>query len=274
MSKFYKARKTWGIFDPSSKDPFKVSRSKIDLFIQCERCFYLDARLGVKRPSFPAFTLNSAVDFLLKNEFDLLRKKGESHELMKRYGIDAVPFDHKDLPIWRDDAHRYTGAKVLFEEGNLIVDGLVDDIWINKNAELMIVDYKATSTSKEISLEDEWKAGYKRQMEIYQWIFRHLSFKVSDTGYFVFANAAKNRPSFDGKLEFEMSIIPHKGDDSWVSETLLNMKKCLISDNIPNANQECEYCNYRENAGLSFREIVLKNKAVKSPVKVPISKKQ
>lgn len=251
---FQKSKRT---FNPDSKDSFKISRSKIDLFLECPRCFYLDARLGVKRPSMPAFTLNSAVDALLKNEFDLLRKKGESHELMKKYKIDAVPFDHKDLPLWRGEVNRFSGAAVLHQETNLTVDGLIDDVWINKDKELIIVDYKSTSTVKEISLEDEYKQGYKIQMEIYQWIFRNLGFKVSNKGYFVFANATKNRPSFDGRLEFEMTIVEHVGDDSWVPKALREIKQCLLSNEIPKSAEYCEHCLYRESAGRAFRDAIL-----------------
>ena len=105
---------------------------------------------------------------------------------------------------------------------------------------------KSAVTSNEISLDDEYKQGFKKQMEIYQWIFKQLGFKVSKTGYFVYANAGKNRPSFDGRLEFEVQIIPHKGDDSWVEPTIFAMKKCLDSDKIPNPNPDCEFCKYRE----------------------------
>ena len=199
------------------------------------------------RPGMPGWPLNIAVDKLLKNEFDLLRKKEESHKLMDKYKINAVPFDHPDLPIWRDDYHQYTGACVLHKKTNLNICGIIDDIWIDKkNKELYIVDYKATSTSKEISLEDEYKQGYKKQMEIYQWLFRQMGFKVSKTGYFLFANAGKNRPEFDGKLEFETSIIPYEADDSWVESTILDIKKCLDSNEIPASGEECEYCAYRK----------------------------
>jgi len=83
-------------------------------------------------------------------------------------------------------------------------------------------------------------------MEVYQWIFRKSGFKVNDTGYFVFANAGKNRPSFDGRLEFEVSIISYKGDDSWVEPTIFVMKKCLDSGKIPDPDPDCEFCKYRQ----------------------------
>lgn len=241
----YKQRQR-NLYQPYQAQPFKLSRSKIDNFLKCPRCFYLDRRLGLGRPSMPGWALNSAVDQLLKNEFDLLRKKGEQHELMKQYKIDVIPFSHPDIEEWRNN---FVGKQYLHEATNLLIFGAVDDVWVNKKDELLIVDYKATSTSKEISLDDEYKQGYKKQMEIYQWIFRKSGFKVNNTGYFVFANAGKNRPSFDGRLEFEVSIVDHKGDDSWVEPTVVDIKKCLDSNNIPNPSSDCEFCEYRKLIG-------------------------
>lgn len=241
----YKQRKG-NIYVPNGKAPFSISRSKIDLFLECPRCFYLDRRLGLGRPSMPGFALNSAVDALLKNEFDLLRKKGQAHELMKKYKIDAIPFSHPDLPIWRDDVYKFVGAFVVHKPTNLKICGIIDDVWVNKKQELLIVDYKSTSTSSEISLEDEYKQGYKKQMEVYQWIFRKMGFEVNNTGYFVYANASKNRLKFDARLEFELSIIPHKGSDKWVEPTIFEIKKCLESKKIPSPNPNCEFCMYRK----------------------------
>ena len=66
----YNAQRTRNIFDPKSKEPFRLSRSRLELFVDCPRCFYLDRRLGTDRPPGFPFTLNSAVDTLLKKEFD------------------------------------------------------------------------------------------------------------------------------------------------------------------------------------------------------------
>lgn len=209
--------------------------------MSCPRCFYLDRRLGVSRPSLPSFTLNNTVDMLLKKEFDLLRVNGEAHELMKKYKIDAIPFKHPEIDRWREN---FKGKEYFERENNFIVVGAVDDIWQNSKGELLIVDYKATSTDRVISLNDEYKAGYKRQMEIYQWIFRNAGYKVSRTGYFVFANAGKNAPRFDGKLEFELSIIPHVGDTSWILGTLDKIRKLLTSGSVPDFTFGCDYCDF------------------------------
>lgn len=225
----------------------RLSRSKIDLYLACPKCFYLDMKLGISRPSMPGFSLNNAVDILLKREFDLLRKDGKPHELMQKFHVNAIPYKHEDLNIWREN---FKGKQYLHEGTNFLITGAVDDIWINPRKELLIVDYKSTSTEKEISLDDQYKQGYKKQMEIYQWIFRKSGFKVSDTGYFVFANAGKNRESFDAKLEFELSIIPYKGNSDWVEPIIFEIKKCLDSNNIPKSNIDCEYCKYWKAANI------------------------
>lgn len=221
-----------------------MSRSRIERFLECPRCFYLDRRLGLDRPSMPGFSLNNAVDALLKKEFDILREKGHAHDLMKEYGIELVPYKHEDLRIWRDDIYKYVGASVIHEPTNLRIQGIVDDIWTYRDGSLYIVDYKATSTREEISLDDQYKQAYKKQVEVYQWIFRHMGFTVANTAYFVFANATKEPESFNRKLEFELSIIAHEGDDTWVEPTIYNIKKCLDSDDVPVLNPECEYCGY------------------------------
>ena len=242
MSQYYSPKRTRGLFDPESEESFKISRSKIDLFLECPRCFYLDRRLGIGRPPGFPFSLNSAVDALLKKEFDLHRAKHTPHPFMKAYGIDAIPFEHEKIDEWRDSLR--AGVQHLHKVTNLMVTGGVDDVWVNPKGELIIADYKATSKNGEVNLDAEWQDGYKRQMEVYQWLFRQNGFKVSDTGYFVYCNGKADREAFDGKLEFDVKLIPYKGDDSWIEETLKNIKKCLVSDLIPDSSQDCDYCRY------------------------------
>ena len=225
--------------------PFKLSRSKLELFTNCQRCFYLDRRLGVGQPPGFPFTLNSAVDALLKSEFDIHRAKKTTHPLMKAYGIDAVPFQHPLMDVWRET---FKGIEYYHEPTQLTIGGAIDDIWVTPAGELLIVDYKATSTTSEITLDAEYRQSYKRQMEIYQWLYRKNGFKVSNAGYFVYANGKKDKEAFDGKLEFDVKIIPYTGDDSWVEQTVIDAHQCLSSDTIPDPAENCEWCKYREKA--------------------------
>jgi hypothetical protein len=243
MADYTYSRKTKYLFDPASKYPFKLSRTKIDMFLECPRCFYLDRRLGVSKPSMPAFTLNVAVDALLKKEFDIHRAEGSSHPLMKQYGVDAVPLQHEKMDQWREN---FVGVQYVHPETNFLVFGAVDDLWVNPKGEVYVVDYKATSKDGEIFLEDtKWHNQYRRQMEVYQWLLRHNGLKVSDTGYFVYVNGKKDRKAFDGKLEFDVKIIPYTGSDKWVENAIIKARKCLDGA-LPPASKTCEYCLYKQ----------------------------
>lgn len=234
--------KNWN-FDPKSSRPYRMSRSGLELFVRCPRCFYLDKRLGVAQPPTPSFTLNSAVDYLLKKEFDIHRTKGETHPLLERYGLKARPVAHEKLDEWRET---FKGISYLHPKTNIHFYGGIDDLWINEDKELIVVDYKATSKDGKISLDDQWKDAYKRQLEIYQWLLRQNNLKVSRTGYFVYCNALKDRKAFDGKLEFDIELIPYEGDDSWVEPKLIEAHKCLMQDTIPDWSANCDYCKYRK----------------------------
>jgi CRISPR/Cas system-associated exonuclease Cas4 (RecB family) len=242
MSEYYTAQRVRGLYDSKVDEPFKLSRSKIDLFISCPRCFYYDRKLGVGRPPGFPFALNSAVDHLLKLEFDIHRANGTKHPLIEKYGVDAQPVAHADLDKWR---HNFTGIQHLHPLTNFLVFGAIDDLWINSKGEYIVVDYKSTSKEEDITeLNKDWQDGYKRQMEVYQWLLRQNGYKVSDTGYFVYCNGQTDRKAFDGKLEFDITLIPYKGNDSWVEKTLIKAHTCLNSPEIPEASPDCDYCNY------------------------------
>lgn len=255
MTEYYNPQRTRNLYNPISSEPFKLSRSKVELFMKCPKCFYLDRRLGVGQPPGFPFALNSAVDALLKKEFDIHRAAGTSHPLVKSYGLDLVPFQHEMMDEWREN---FKGVQYHHKPTNFIMTGAVDDLWINNEGEIVVVDYKSTSKTSEINLDADWQDGYKRQMEMYQWLLRQSGFKVSDTGYFVYCNGKTDREAFDGKLDFDIHLLPYTGDDSWVEDTLVNAKKCLDGEDIPDSHPACDFCNYRRAANAAETTAALK----------------
>lgn len=213
--------------------------------MQCPRCFWLDIRQGIKRPSSPPFQINKAIDELFKKEFDSYRRQKKPHPLMEQHQIQAIPFAHDQLDKWR---HNFTGVSTLHKPTNLHIFGAVDDVWVNDKDELIVVDYKATSKNKEITLDSDWQIMYKRQMEIYQWLLRANGFDVNDTGYFVYTNARIDLDDFRDHLEFTTKVIEYKGDSGWVEPAIQKIKNYMDSD-IPEVGTAamggpCEHCEY------------------------------
>jgi hypothetical protein len=233
---------------------WRLSRSKIDLFIECPRCFYLDNKLGTARPRGPAFTLNVAVDALLKREFDAYRKKKKAHPLMEQYGVDAVPFAHKKLDTWRDN---FEGIEYTHKPTGLTISGAVDDIWERTDGQLVVVDYKATAKAGTIETlaDSAWEEQYMRQIGVYQWLLRMNGFSVHSTGYFVYANGDSSAPAFSNTLRFTTTLVSCEGDTEWIDSTLYAIKECLDADTLPKIGETCEYCLYREACGRKLQAL-------------------
>lgn len=233
---------------------WKLSRSKIDLFLECPRCFYLDNKLGTKRPGFPSFNLNIAVDELFKKEFDVHRKAGTPHPIMTKYDLKMKPFAHKDIDTWREN---FTGVTTTHKKTGMTISGAVDDIWETEEGELVIVDYKSTSKAGTIeSLGDSpWEQQYTRQLGVYRWLLEQNGFTVQETAYLVYANADKDLDAFDDKLIFETTLVPVETAVDWIEATLADIKTCLEADTLPPSGERCEYCPYREAAGKKLQAI-------------------
>jgi CRISPR/Cas system-associated exonuclease Cas4 (RecB family) len=224
----------------------KLSRSAIEEFIKCPLCFYLRRKLGLKPPAMVPLTLAVATDALLKNEFDAIRVTGENHPLWERHGLKLRAFQHTNIDTWRSN---FKGMRVNHEATGVEISGAVDDIWENlETSELHIVDYKSTSKKDEPTLEGGFGEGYKRQMDIYQWLFRQAGFKVSRIGYFLYVNGLKQNRFYekklDGVMHFDTTLIPYESDDSWVDATIRKAVDCLDSDTVPGPGSECDSCRY------------------------------
>ena len=240
---FHMAKK---LYDPASTTPFALSRSKVALFMECPRCFYLDRRLGISRPAGFPFNLYSAVVALLKKVFDVHRARGEPHPYMRAAGINAVPHAHPQLDRWRAN---FTGVRALHEASGFELFGAIDDLWRDlETDELIVVDYKATSKDAEVTLDAAWQDGYKRQMEFYQWLLRRQGLAVAKRGWFVYCNGRRDLAAFEDKLEFRVKMIPYNGDDSWIEPVLQKIRATLDASQAPPPGEDCEYCEFAARA--------------------------
>ena len=223
---------------------FRLSRSGIDSFIKCQRCFYLNKVGNIKDIGMPAFSLNSNHDDLMKKELDIYRKKGEAHPYMEGLGRSLIPFQHENMEDWRNNRK---GITYHHKKTDLIITGSVDDVWIDTDTkELVIVEYKSTWTQSEINLNDgtPWKEQYKRQIDIYQWLFKMNGFNVADDSVFLYSNGLKTSKKFNDVMKFKTYVLEYKGSTEWVEPKILEIKKVLDQGSIPRLNGECDTCSY------------------------------
>lgn len=222
----------------------KLSRSTVERYINCPRCCVLDKLYDIRPFSLP-FTLNIAVDNLCKNEFDYYRERKEPHPLFIKNNIEAIPFKHSQIDNWRNNYKgiRYYSAKYQYDFG-----GAIDDVWQKNNGELIIADIKTTSRN-DFNWTDTWNKydypkSYKRQLEMYQWLFKMNGFEVSNEAYIIYFNGRKNENFFKNKLEFDTHVIKMDCSTDWVEQKIIDTVGLLRSDTFPSPSHKCETCNY------------------------------
>lgn len=231
--------------------PYKFSRSQIQNYINCKRCFYLGQRCGLKQPSGPGFSLNIAVDALLKKEMDIYRENQVVPTIMSENGYHYKPFQHKDIELWQNSfkgiQYNMQIEQKEAEKVNITFYGGIDDVFFDEETkELVMIDFKATSKEEDIlSLENVFNEGksYKKQLEIYSWLFQKNGFKVKNKGFLLYYNADKNQNYLKNTMVFKRTVVPIDLDISWIDPTIENMLQCLNSDEIPKLSDQIEKCN-------------------------------
>ncbi len=224
-------------------EPYKMSRSKVEEYIRCPKCFVLEAKYGVKKPGGVPFTLNVAVDNLLKREFDIYRQNKEVHPLVAASGLNLIPLSHPDLDTWRAN---FTGVRFTTTDNHFLIFGAVDDLWVDEAGVITVVDYKATGRQEAVTSlgEGGFYDSYRRQLEIYQWLLRNNGFEVSNIGYWVYVTATQKQDRFDNNLHFEANLVSYEGSSDWVDGKLDEIYKALNSEQIPEASENCDYCKF------------------------------
>ena len=202
----------------------------------------------------PGWSLNSAVDELLKKEFDEFRKKQKPHVFIEKNNLNLIPYKHEKMDYWRNALRG--GISYVDNITNIEIHGGIDDLWFNpEKNELVVVDYKAQSNSTPVEtkkyLSNIYHQSYKIQMDIYVHILRKMNFKVSDTSYFYVCNGNRNYPKFDNKLHFTTTLVPYQTNTSWIDKKIIEMKNTLDSEDVPDINKSCEKCMFL-NAGKDF----------------------
>lgn len=221
----------------------KISRTKIDLYMECPHCFYLSESRGIKRPGGFPFSINNAVDSLLKKEFDEHRKNGTPHPLQAKFGVNAIPANLPQINDWRN---AFKGVRYDSARHNCTFYGAIDDMWVTPDGTYHVVDYKATAKMTPVIELPEWADAYKRQAEIYQWLLRKNGLRVSDTAYFVYCTGNSKHENFNDTLHFYSHVIPYNGSDAWIDDAIERMFETLAQAQPPAPTPDCDYCNFIE----------------------------
>lgn len=211
----------------------KLSPNSLNLFLECPLCFWLDKREGIKRPPPYPYALNTAVDILLKQEFDRYRAKGELHPMLIENNIQAKLFENQGLlNEWRSN---FKGIRYDDPQLGATLFGAVDDILEFPDRKLAPLDYKSTG-SKKANIYDR----FHLQMDVYTYLLEKNNFATIGKGYLAFYIVNKE-DGFIDRLPFRKELKEIKTDSSRVPELFRKAVALLRNDTPPSHSSDCKF---------------------------------
>lgn len=217
----------------NNNKPIQLSPNSLNLYLECPRCFWLEKKMGVRRPQPYPYALNAAVDLLLKEEFDDYRKRGEQHPLLLAHHIPAKLFQNQELlNQWRSN---FSGIRYYNKELAATIFGAVDDILEFPDGKLAPLDYKSTGSAT-ANIYDR----FQLQMDIYTYLLEKNGFSTPRKGYLAFYIVNKKN-GFGDRLPFRKELQEIETDPSDIPQLFKEAVAILKRVVSPPHSQECQY---------------------------------
>lgn len=223
-----------------SEKEIKLSPNSLNLYLDCPHCFWLEKRMGIKRPPPYPYALNSAVDALLKEEFDTYRKKKIQPPLLTDNKIRANLFGNQRLlNQWRSN---YAGIRYFDEDLKATLFGAVDDVLEFDDGKIAPLDYKSTG-SKTSKIYDR----FQLQLDVYTYLMEKNGYKTKKKGYLAFYVVDKSKGFID-KLPFRKEIVEIDTNPQDVYEIFKDAVEILKKEFPPPHNEDCQFKRWLEKA--------------------------
>lgn len=220
----------------NNEKPIQLSPSSLNLYLECPRCFWLEKRYGIKRPAPFPYALNTAVDTLLKQEFDNYRTKGKSHPLIVENNIHAKLFsDQQKLNQWRSN---FEGIRYYDTELGATLFGAVDDILEFPDNKLAPLDYKSTGSTVPTVYD-----RFQLQMDVYTYLLERNGFLTPRKGYLAFYIVNKKN-GFGDRLPFRKELHEITTDPSYVQGLFEEAVTLLRNKKPPVYHRDCQFCRW------------------------------
>jgi len=234
-------------------DKIMLSPSSLNLFKNCKRCFWLEKNnyTNCKRPRGIFPSLPNGMDLTIKRYFSYYRRIGELPEYLKGKLPGHLFENYETMSLWRD--WKLTNLNYEDKKYNAYLTGALDDCLVyeeeenqdrrgidgNLKEEIYIpLDYKTKGSAPN---QQDSEKYYGIQLSCYCLILEHKGYKTKGFGYLLYFY-----PEIiceDGKFIFNILPIRVETNIEQVKELFAKAVECILG-NMPEANEDCEYCNF------------------------------
>jgi len=212
--------------------PLKISRSKLDTFIHCQRCFWLEVH-GKAPPIDMAMGIYNILDAVQKNYYDKYREEGLPPLLKGK-----LPFKLADINLVKK-----LRIGIFFKDKklNAVLWGKMDDCFIDDKGRLVVMDNKTSSGEP----KPEYEKGYKFQLNTYAYLLIKNGFKINPYACLVYYIPEKES-DFGKGIKFKVHVNRIKLDITKIHGIFKKAVEIARKDQPPSRHEECEMCMWTE----------------------------
>ncbi len=217
--------------------PFFLSPNTLNLFLECPRCFWfhLIKGEGFRRPEPPTSTLPRKMDSLIKDHFDLYRKKGLLPPELKE-SVEGVLVEQDLIKKWR---FWKTGLRFIDKDGHQL-SGALDECILDKDRYIPL-DYKTRGSD----LREDSSSYYIFQMSCYNFLLSKNNYPVSNFAYLVYYILTDLKEQGEARFNIEVRRIETLPPDK-VYDIFREAIDTLLGK-LPSPAKDCAFCKWVDN---------------------------
>jgi len=209
-----------------------LSSSRLSLFVECPRCFWLDVNAGIRRPDTVFPSLPAGLDAQFKRYFDLFRAAGALPPEVRGKVPGRLFDDVETLKRWRDWKRgiRYTPSWAEVE-----LMGALDECLVDDDGFLYPMDYKTRGYAPKA----ETHAFYQDQMNLYTLLLEGNGHRTKRLAYLLYFHPVEVRER--GLVQFEVSVQELTTDPAG-AECLVKEALGALGGPVPASAVSCGFC--------------------------------
>jgi hypothetical protein len=212
---------------------FKLSPSKLNLFLECPLCFWL-AEQGIHRPAGPFPSLPSGMDLAIKKYFDGYRAKGQLPPELKGK-VEGKLFDDLDLlNVWRNNRK---GLSWTDKEGNILMGAIDDCLFDGKNH--IVIDFK----TRGFELKEDSTSYYQNQLDCYALLLEKNGMTHPGFAYLIYFIPLELKEH--GEVKFDIQVKKMNVDSQRALKTFNDAIK-VLKGKRPARHSECKFCAWAD----------------------------
>jgi CRISPR/Cas system-associated exonuclease Cas4 (RecB family) len=211
-----------------------LSNSRLGLYAECPRCFWLEINAGIKRPDTIFPSLPGGLDLLFKRYFDRFRDRGELPPEVRGQLPGKLLPDTQTIDRWRDWRRGIRSATAL---ADVEVMGALDECLVDETDVYYPLDYKTRGYAPKADSH----AFYQNQMNLYTLLLEGNGHKTKHLAYLIYYHPIEVKE--DGLIQFQVDVqeVP---TDSTAAEALIKNAVAVLHGPAPAGSSSCGFCRW------------------------------